>query len=60
MPVVSLRYFLQNRRRLFSGIRIERDHHAARVALQNRDDYLRSDLYRSADKFVFSEAVGGR
>ena len=58
-PVVSLRDFLQNRWRLFSGIRIERDNHAACVALQNRNDYLRADLYRSTNKVVFSEAVGG-
>ena len=41
--VVSLRYFLQYCRCFFAGIGIERDHHAARIALQNRDDYFRSN-----------------
>jgi hypothetical protein len=58
--IVSLRYFLQYRRCLFSGVRIERDYHTARIPFQNRDDHLRPDLYGSTDKVVFGEAVGGR
>src|SRR5207237_5984886 len=50
--LVSLRYFLQYRRRFFSRFGIECDHHAARIALQNCDNYIRSDPYRSSYKVV--------
>jgi len=36
--IVSLRYLLQYRRGFFSGVGIERDHHATSIALQNPDD----------------------
>src|SRR5205823_157707 len=58
--IVRLSYFLQYRRRFFSGIGIERDHHAAGIALQNRDDHLRADPQGSADEFILGEASGGR
>ena len=41
--LVSLRYFLQYRWVFLCRIGIECDHHAARIALQNRDHDFRSD-----------------
>src|SRR5207302_6075941 len=41
--LVSLRHFLQYRRRFLSSIGIESDHDAARIAFQYRHHHLRPD-----------------
>src|SRR5690349_12512596 len=55
--LMSLRYVLQYRWSLFAGVGIERDHHAARIALQNRYDHLRSNSQGSTDKLILGEAL---
>src|SRR6185503_21275910 len=40
----------------FSGIGIERDHLAARIALENRDDGFRSETHRSAYERILAKA----
>ena len=56
---MRLRNFFQYRRRFLSGIGIERDHHAARIAFQNRYDYFGANPQRSAYKIVLGEALSG-
>src|SRR5437762_13858098 len=58
--LVSLRYFLQYRRHFFSGIGVERDHHAAWIALENRDDHLRPDPQRLTHERILAEAFTRR
>ena len=55
---VRLRDGFQYRRRFFGGIGVERDHHAARIALENGDGYFLADAQRATDEFIFGETAG--
>src|SRR5205807_1260847 len=57
---MRLRDLFQYRRRFFGGVGIERDHHTARIALQNGDNNFRSNPQCFTDERVFGEADGVR
>jgi hypothetical protein len=45
----------QDSGRALGGVGIERDHHAARITLENRNDYFRSEPERAADELVLGK-----
>jgi len=53
-------YTAHDVRVLFSSSRIQCDHLAPGITLENRDGKLAADLHCRADKFVFSKAFLGR
>lgn len=57
---MSLGDLFQDRGRFLRRLGIERNHHAARIAIGHRHRHFRTDAQRFSDKIVLREAVAAR